>query len=386
MKTLITILSLFVIFEVAAAELGVDQPTDASPASTDWEVIRKDGGLLKKIQSANRTWFGGTISVAKGGTGQTSYTDGQLLIGNSSGNTLTKATLTGSTNQITITNGNGSITVGLADTLQVGSAGVLFSTDADGVLVVTGNGSGADENLKWNFDAVANQVGVSSSTGVTAINFGTIGLTSTGTGTITTVNATNFQIGGVAVTPSAAELNFVDGVTSAVQTQLDAKQGLTHSSANDPDISTEGHLSWDANGDWLRGYDGTNQVAVARKIEAIQCTVVLPNDLADSERDAFWVWSNESGMSFIVTGWKAWSDTDDTTLNIEEIDADGANNATVDAVEIATNGTGLFTGADTSITGATIENGHLLVLDFDDTDTPGQVKITIYGYFNADVN
>jgi selenophosphate synthase len=36
----------------------------------------------------------GTLPVANGGTGQTSYTDGQLLIGNSSGNTLTKATLT----------------------------------------------------------------------------------------------------------------------------------------------------------------------------------------------------------------------------------------------------------------------------------------------------
>lgn len=55
-------------------------------------------------------WNGTTIAVANGGTGQTSYTDGQLLIGNTSGNTLTKSTLTAGTN-ITITNGNGSITV-----------------------------------------------------------------------------------------------------------------------------------------------------------------------------------------------------------------------------------------------------------------------------------
>lgn len=56
------------------------------------------------------TWSATTIAVDKGGTGQTSYTDGQLLIGNTSGNTLTKATLTAGTN-ITITNGNGSITI-----------------------------------------------------------------------------------------------------------------------------------------------------------------------------------------------------------------------------------------------------------------------------------
>ena len=54
------------------------------------------------------TWNGTTIGVDYGGTGQTSYTDGELLIGNSTGNTLTKATLTGG-NGVTVTNGNGSI-------------------------------------------------------------------------------------------------------------------------------------------------------------------------------------------------------------------------------------------------------------------------------------
>jgi hypothetical protein len=52
----------------------------------------------------------GTLPVANGGTGQTSYTDGQLLIGNTTGNTLTKATLTAGTG-ITVTNASGSITI-----------------------------------------------------------------------------------------------------------------------------------------------------------------------------------------------------------------------------------------------------------------------------------
>jgi hypothetical protein len=52
----------------------------------------------------------GTLSVVGGGTGQTSYTDGQLLIGNSTGNTLTKTTLTAGTG-ISITNGSGAITI-----------------------------------------------------------------------------------------------------------------------------------------------------------------------------------------------------------------------------------------------------------------------------------
>lgn len=52
----------------------------------------------------------GTLPVANGGTGQTSYTNGQLLIGNTTGNTLAKATLTAGAG-VSITNGAGSITI-----------------------------------------------------------------------------------------------------------------------------------------------------------------------------------------------------------------------------------------------------------------------------------
>lgn len=52
----------------------------------------------------------GTVGVSVGGTGQTTYTNGELLIGNTTGNTLTKATLTAGTG-ISITNGTGSITI-----------------------------------------------------------------------------------------------------------------------------------------------------------------------------------------------------------------------------------------------------------------------------------
>jgi hypothetical protein len=52
----------------------------------------------------------GALPVANGGSGQTSYTDGQLLIGNTATGGLTKATLTAGSN-VTITNGNGAITI-----------------------------------------------------------------------------------------------------------------------------------------------------------------------------------------------------------------------------------------------------------------------------------
>jgi hypothetical protein len=62
---------------------------------------------------ATGTWEGTTVAVNQGGTGQTSYTNGQLLIGNTTSNTLAKATLTAGTN-ITITEGAGSIEIAAA--------------------------------------------------------------------------------------------------------------------------------------------------------------------------------------------------------------------------------------------------------------------------------
>lgn len=67
----------------------------------------------------------GAVAVVNGGTGQTSYTDGQLLIGNSTGNTLAKTTLTAGSG-ITVTNGAGSITIAAT----AGGGGTVTSVNA----------------------------------------------------------------------------------------------------------------------------------------------------------------------------------------------------------------------------------------------------------------
>lgn len=163
--------------------------------------------------------------------------------------------------------------------------------------------------------------------------------------------------------------------------------------ADDPDVDAIGEITQDANGAGeandvsFRAFDSEgNQFMVARKLKTIQCTIIKPNDLADATRDACPIWSNETGMTFTVWKIEAWSDTDDTVLNVEEEDADGANNASVDELTIATDGTGVYYTTETTITGATIEANHILLLDFDDTDDPGWVKISICGWFNADVD
>lgn len=68
-----------------------------------------DGSAAITVTAAGST-LSDTVTVVKGGTGQTTYTDGQLLIGNTTGNTLTKSTLTAGSG-ITITNGSGAITI-----------------------------------------------------------------------------------------------------------------------------------------------------------------------------------------------------------------------------------------------------------------------------------
>ena len=78
------------------------------------------------ITTSGTITLGGTLDVDNGGTGQTSYTNGQLLIGNSTGNTLTKATLTAGSG-ISITNGAGSITIA-----ATGGSGTVTSVALSG--------------------------------------------------------------------------------------------------------------------------------------------------------------------------------------------------------------------------------------------------------------
>ena len=93
----------------------------------------------------------GTLAVNKGGTGQDSYIDGELLIGNTISNTLAKATLTAG-NNITITNGNGSITIDSTDQ-YVGTVTSVASGDTD-TITITG-GTSATPTVSANTGTVA---------------------------------------------------------------------------------------------------------------------------------------------------------------------------------------------------------------------------------------
>jgi hypothetical protein len=172
------------------------------------------------------THVSGTLPVANGGTGQTTYTNGQLLIGNTTGNTLAKATLTAGSG-ISITNGTGSITIaatggtgtvtsvsftggivsvatatttpaltvaGTSGGIPYFSSGTTWASSAAlaANALVVGGGAGAAPATVTTGTGVVTALGVAvGSAGAVVVNGGALGTPSSGTLSSCTVDGTN---------------------------------------------------------------------------------------------------------------------------------------------------------------------------------------------------
>ncbi len=127
-----------------------------------------------------------TLPVPQGGTGQQSFTDGQILIGDSTTGCLNKNTITAGAG-LTITNGHGSITIAGTGGGGVGSVtSVSLSAPLGGGTVTT-----------------------SGTLGTTSFTSGSL-LTGNGTGALTLTAQATASTGGLVVVDARSDTGFID--------------------------------------------------------------------------------------------------------------------------------------------------------------------------------
>lgn len=138
---------------ITATNLSGNNTGDVTLAGENY--LSRSGQIITAnpvtLSSTNVT---GTLLANKGGTGQTTFTDGQLLIGKTDG-TLAKATITQGAN-ITITNGDGTITIassggggGGVSSLNT-LTGALSITSTDSSITITPSGSNVNLSVASN--------------------------------------------------------------------------------------------------------------------------------------------------------------------------------------------------------------------------------------------
>lgn len=194
---------------VAVTVKGSTGPTTGATITAGTAALVAWNGSDFVIVAQDLTNSTGTLPALKGGTGQTSYTNGQLLIGNTSGNTLAKATLTAGTG-IAITNGAGSVTI--ASTIATGVTSVSGTGTVNGITLsgtVTSTGNltlgGALSNVNLSSQVTGTLPVTSGGTGVTSAGSSGNVLTSNGTSWVSSTPATQVYPGaGIAVSTGSA--------------------------------------------------------------------------------------------------------------------------------------------------------------------------------------
>ena len=199
-------------------DIAGDTGVGSTIASGDTVTINAAATGLSFAAAADTFTLSGTLDVDHGGTGQTSYTDGQLLIGNTIGNTLAKGTLTAGTG-IGIVNAGGSITIsnsspGGSTTFDI-TDGVTTETISDGDTLTFTAGTGITAAVSAIDTLTITNSGVTSAVAGAGISVSgaTGAVTIANTGVTSIVAGTNISISGGT---GAVTINSSDQFTGTV--------------------------------------------------------------------------------------------------------------------------------------------------------------------------
>ena len=196
--------------------------SDGSPltATNDTNVTLTLGGTPSTALLADASitaGWAGTLATERGGTGQSTYTNGQLLIGNTATGQLNNATLVqNSTNQVLITNGNGTITLSLPQGVHPTNSSPQFVGLGLGSAVITGVAlylfrtltTAANASLYGILSASSLSVTAGTSANATACGLQDSILTS---GTATVTNAANLIASGTITTSGTSVITTAAG-------------------------------------------------------------------------------------------------------------------------------------------------------------------------------
>jgi len=302
---------------------------DQTPSNVSWSTNTFD--YAGSITSA--TWNGVAVAANRGGTGQTSYTDGQLLIGNSTGSTLTKATLTAGSG-VTITNGSGSITIS-----ATGGGGTV--TSVTGTAPISSSGGTTPAISISQASSTTN--GYLSSTDWNTFN-------SKGSGTVTAVSVTSANgLAGTSsggATPALTLSTTVTGVLKGNGTAISAAVSGTDYA---PATSGTSILKGSGTGGFSAATSGTDY-APATSGSSI---------LYGNGSGGFSNVTVGSGLSFAAGTLSATGGGGSGTVtSVSVVSANGlagtvANATTTPAITLSTSVTGLLKGNGTAISAAT---------------------------------
>jgi len=252
---------------------GEQSTTWGDTTNTNWELMEELVAGVVSISLSSTTY---TLTTTDGATSNGRHA--VVVFTGSPGGTCTVTVSPNDMQKVYWIVNNSDETVTMS---QGTGSNVSVLAGSKKVMYCDGAGSGAAVvDLSTNFDMTSPHIDGTEVT-ATAAELNLIDGSSAGTivnskaviyGSSGEVNATTLQIGGTSLTASATELNYVKNVTSAIQTQLDAKVAKTSSTgsavlpagttAQRDGSPSAGYLRWNSDDTSAEVYDGSGWTAV----------------------------------------------------------------------------------------------------------------------------